>query len=134
MSADAQRRIEELIRAQNIAENLETAIEYHPESFGSVSMLYIPVAVNAHRLKAFVDCGAQTTISKPYYCAGCCSPLLTPRHSDGTVCRAVRVDASAGPTVRRDRQGRGDEQDPRPGPHGADADGESFPTMLRDGH
>ncbi|KAI8816734.1 uncharacterized protein EV422DRAFT_276877 [Fimicolochytrium jonesii] len=35
--AEAQKRIEEAIRQQNIAQNMENAMEYHPESFGNVS-------------------------------------------------------------------------------------------------
>lgn len=59
---EEQKRIEAAIKEANIAANLQTALEHHPESFGSVHMLYVHVKINGVLIKAFVDCGAQTTI------------------------------------------------------------------------
>jgi ABC-type multidrug transport system ATPase subunit len=54
---EAQRKIAEHIRLQNIQQNMEHALEYMPEAFGNVVMLYINCIVNGHEVKAFVDSG-----------------------------------------------------------------------------
>jgi DNA damage-inducible protein 1 len=59
---EAQRKIEEAIRLQNVDANYETAMETTPEAFGSVIMLYVDMKVNDQPIKAFVDSGAQMTI------------------------------------------------------------------------
>lgn len=59
---EKQRMIEEMIYNEQINEQMENVVEYHPETFGSVFMLYIEVEVNKLPIKAFVDTGAQNTI------------------------------------------------------------------------
>lgn len=59
---EAQKMIAEEIQRQQIESNMQDAIEYMPEAFGQVHMLYIKCKVNGYPIDAFVDSGAQSTI------------------------------------------------------------------------
>lgn len=62
LDIEAQQKIAEEIQLDNINSNMETAMEFTPESFGQVTMLYINCLVNGKAVKAFIDSGAQMTI------------------------------------------------------------------------
>ena len=62
MNTELQKQIQEEIDQENIMKNMELAMEYNPEVFTSVHMLYIETIVNGVAVKAFVDSGAQSSI------------------------------------------------------------------------
>ena len=57
-----QTKIAQDIQQKNIEENMQAAIEYTPESFSNITMLYLPIKVNGVIVKALVDSGAGGTI------------------------------------------------------------------------
>lgn len=62
MDPDVQQRIAQEIQQRNIQENMEAALEYTPESFTKVVMLYVIIKVNGVPVKALVDSGARSTV------------------------------------------------------------------------
>lgn len=68
---ESQERIFEMIRQQQVDENMQLAYDILPESFTSVNMLYIKIKVNGVEAQAFVDSGAQTTIISPQLAEKC---------------------------------------------------------------
>lgn len=62
LDSRVQEMIAEEIRQKNVEANKEAAMEFSPEVYGKVTMLFIDCKVNGHPVKAFVDSGAQTTI------------------------------------------------------------------------
>ncbi|KAL3155331.1 hypothetical protein ABBQ38_010893 [Trebouxia sp. C0009 RCD-2024] len=62
MDMEVQARIAEYIRQKNVEENYETAMEFNPEVFAQVTMLYVNMDVNNNHMAAFIDSGAQSTI------------------------------------------------------------------------
>lgn len=55
--AHAQHLIETDIRRRNIEANKAAAMEYRPETFGNVDMLYIKCRLNGYEVLACVDSG-----------------------------------------------------------------------------
>lgn len=92
---DAQKRIAEEIRMSNVNQNMEIAMEYSPESFGKVVMLYINCKLDGHPVKAFVDSGAQMTFMSSA-CAERCSIMRLLDHRWAGIAKGVGTQKIVG--------------------------------------
>ena len=54
-------------RLENVEANMQAAMEFSPESFAQVAMLYIDCIVNGYPVKAFIDSGNTMTVVNFYY-------------------------------------------------------------------
>jgi len=59
---ETKKYLEDVKKKEDIAQNLNYTMEYHPEAFGRVFMLYISCKINGNAVKAFIDSGAQFSI------------------------------------------------------------------------
>lgn len=92
---EAQKQIAEEIRMTNVNQNMEIAMEYSPESFGKVVMLYINCKLNGHPVKAFVDSGAQMTFMSSA-CAERCSIMRLLDHRWAGIAKGVGTQKIVG--------------------------------------
>jgi len=104
---ETQRRIAEEIRMENVNQNMETAIEYAPESFGQVHMLYVDCLVNGQDVKAFVNSGNFTVCSRsmaamqyPCLCKGELRMCLTSDFDEAMLRTHLFTSAHVGMRVR----------------------------------
>lgn len=92
---EAQKQIAEEIRMSNVNQNMEIAMEYSPEAFGKVIMLYINCKLNGHPVKAFVDSGAQMTFMSSA-CAERCSVMRLLDHRWAGIAKGVGTQKIVG--------------------------------------
>ena len=52
-------------RLKNVNDNMESAVEHAPETFGQVFLLYVNCTVNGFAVKAAVDSGKETSCHSP---------------------------------------------------------------------
>ena len=77
-----QAKIAQDIRQRNIEENMEAAIEFTPESFSHVVMLYLEIKVNGVPVTALVDSGARSTVMSQACAERCNIMRLVDRRSE----------------------------------------------------
>lgn len=59
---ETKKYLSDLQKKEDIQQNLSYTMEYHPEAFGRVFMLYIKCKINGVEVTAFIDSGAQFSI------------------------------------------------------------------------
>ncbi|WKY06821.1 hypothetical protein Q1695_006755 [Nippostrongylus brasiliensis] len=83
-SAEGQRLIQEQIQLENINYSYAQALEHTPEAYIPVHMLYIKMEINGHKVKAFVDSGAQVSIMSEACAQRCQLSHLIDKRFTGT--------------------------------------------------